>query len=83
MTESSKSWAGVFGSLKERGLKDVAMLIEDGAGGIWNGFEEAHPEAKQHSHCWLHKMRNVLDKVPERLREIKHESPRAIMNAKN
>jgi len=29
--ESEESWAGVFESLRERGLKDVALLVADAA----------------------------------------------------
>jgi len=45
--ESEESWAGVFESLRERGLKDVALLVADGAAGIWSAFSKAYPRAKQ------------------------------------
>jgi len=82
MSESAESWSDVFISLQKRGLHDVAMLIADGAGGIWSAFGETHPNAKQ-QRCWLHKMRNVLDKVPERLHDTTQDALRAMMNAKN
>ena len=81
-SESAENWSTVFCSLRDRGLKDTAMLVADGAAGIWNAFEKAYPESMQ-QRCWLHKSRNVLDKVPERLQEPTHEGLRAIMNAKN
>ena len=82
MSESAESWSAVFEDLRRRGVHDVAMLVADGAGGIWSAFEKAYPNAEQ-QRCWIHKLRNVLDKVPERLQESTHEALRAIMNAKN
>ena len=38
MSESAESWSDVFVSLQKRGLHDVAMLVADGAGGIWSAF---------------------------------------------
>jgi len=42
--KSEESWAGVFESLRERGLKDVALLVADGAAGIWSAFSKAYLE---------------------------------------
>jgi transposase-like protein len=78
--ESQESWAAVFESLQSRGLKNVAMLVADGAQGIWKGFSAVFPRAKQ-QRCWLHKMRNVLDKIPEKHRDTIHPRLREIMNA--
>jgi dipeptidyl aminopeptidase/acylaminoacyl peptidase len=36
--ESAESWSVVFEGLRERGLKSVAMLVADGAQGIWKAF---------------------------------------------
>ena len=80
--ESEESWTGIFESLRDRGLKNVALLVADGAAGIWAAFGKAYPLAKQ-QRCWLHKMRNVLDKVPERIEDEVQKSLRDIMNAKN
>ena len=33
--ESTESWTTLFEGLRERGLKNVAMLVADGAQGIW------------------------------------------------
>lgn len=80
--ESEESWTGVFESLRDRGLKDVALLVADGAAGVWSAFGKAYPRAKQ-QRCWLHKMRNVLDKVPERIEAEVQGSLREIMNAED
>lgn len=69
--ESAESWRALFESLRERGLKNVALLVADGAQGIWKAFSAVFPRA-QEQRCWLHKMRNVEDKVPEKHRETIH-----------
>jgi transposase-like protein len=82
MSESAESWSSVFESLQKRGLHDIAMLVADGAGGIWSAFGKIYPEAKQ-QRCWIHKMKNVLEKVPERIHDTTRDALRAMMNAKN
>jgi putative transposase len=69
--ESAESWKALFENLRERGLKNVALLVADGAQGIWKAFSAVFPRAKE-QRCWLHKMRNVEDKVPEKHRETIH-----------
>jgi transposase-like protein len=81
-SESEESWTAVFESLRKRGLNDAALLVADGAAGIWSAFGKVYPRAKQ-QRCWLHKMRNVLDKVPERIEAEVQDGLRAIMNAEN
>ena len=36
--ESAESWKAVFENLRDRGLKNVALLVADGAQGIWKAF---------------------------------------------
>ncbi|MGH7707002.1 MAG: IS256 family transposase [Vulcanimicrobiaceae bacterium] len=69
--ESAESWTTLFESLHERGLKNVAMLVADGAQGVWKAFSAVFPRSKQ-QRCWLHKMRNVEDKLPEKHRVTIH-----------
>ncbi|HEY9084923.1 MAG TPA: IS256 family transposase [Candidatus Tyrphobacter sp.] len=69
--ESAESWAALFEGLRERGLKNVALLVADGAQGVWKAFSAVFPRAKQ-QRCWLHKILNVEDKVPEKHRETIH-----------
>jgi putative transposase len=45
--ESAESWTALFESLRERGLKNVALLVADGAQGIWKAFAAVFPRAKQ------------------------------------
>jgi Transposase and inactivated derivatives len=82
--ESKESWLGVLRDLKQRGMNAPALAIGDGALGFWSALAELFPMTKQQL-CWLHKMRNILDKLPkkehpeavERLRAIQRASSRA------
>lgn len=65
--ESKESWSGVLRSLKERGLRLGRLTIADGHLGIWSALGEIHAEGKE-QRCWNHKIRNVLDCFPKRLR---------------
>ena len=42
-------------------------IIADGHLGIWSALTEIHPIGKE-QRCWNHKIRNVLDCFPKRLR---------------
>jgi putative transposase len=65
--ESKESWSGVLRNLANRGLKLGRMTIADGHLGIWSALGEIHPEGKE-QRCWNHKIRNVLDCFPKRIR---------------
>lgn len=63
--ESYECWLGFGRDLKERGLKAPALVIADGAQGIWKAVGELWPGAKQ-QRCTVHALRNLLSKLPER-----------------
>ncbi len=65
--ESKESWGGVLRSLRDRGLRLGRLTIADGHLGIWSALGELHAEGKE-QRCWNHKIRNVLDCFPKRLR---------------
>jgi len=65
--ESKESWSGVLRNLTNRGLKLGRLTIADRHLGIWSALGEIHPEGKE-QRCWNHKIRNVLDCFPQRLR---------------
>jgi putative transposase len=65
--ESKESWSGVLRSLKGRGLQLGRLTIADGHLGIWSALGELHAEGKE-QRCWNHKIRNVLDCFPKRIR---------------
>jgi putative transposase len=65
--ESKGSWSEVIRDLSERGLKLGRLTIADGHLGIWSALSELHPQGKE-QRCWNHKIRNVLDCFPKRMR---------------
>jgi transposase-like protein len=65
--ESKESWLCVLTDLKARGLKDPMLAIGDGALGFWSALRtcEGYLNTKE-QRCWVHKIANVLDKMPKR-----------------
>ena len=74
--ESQESWAFVLGDLKKRGLEAPLLAVGDGTPGFWAALRETFPATKE-QRCWVHKIANVLDKLPKRLqpkaKELLHE----------
>lgn len=66
--ESKDSWHGVLRDLRRRGLKLGRLTIADGHLGIWSALGEIHPEGDE-QRCWNHKITNVLDAMPRRVRD--------------
>jgi len=63
--ESTQSWREVLLHLKGRGLKVAPKLaVGDGALGFWAALAELFPETR-HQRCWVHKMANVLNRLPK------------------
>lgn len=65
--ESKESWGAVLRGLSERGLKLGRLTTADGHLGIWSALGEIHPEGEE-QRCWNHKIGNVLDVMPKRVR---------------
>jgi transposase-like protein len=66
--ESNDNWLEHFRSLVSRGLPPPLTVTSDGAPGLVKAIEAMWPEAER-IRCWFHKMANVLDKVPDEMRE--------------
>lgn len=65
--ESEQSWLGVLRDIKARGLVEPPKLaVADGALGFWPALEQVWPSCHK-QRCWVHKMANVLDKMPKKL----------------
>lgn len=64
--ESQESWATLLRDLKRRGLQAPMLAVGDGNLGFWAALRDVYPET-QDQRCWVHKIRNVLDKLPKRL----------------
>ncbi len=63
--ESEESWKDLFADLKKRGVSWIGLVIGDGIKGLWKAVREKFPRAN-HQRCWVHRMRNILDKVPDK-----------------
>lgn len=79
-SESAEAWASLLRELKRRGMPAPVLAVGDGALGFWKALEQVYPETKA-QRCWVHKMGNVLDKLPQRLQEKAKEGLREVMNA--
>lgn len=75
--ESKESWKEVLRSLRDRGFKFPKLTVADGHLGIWSALGEIHPEGDE-QRCWNHKIRNVLNAMPKRLREEASELLKSI-----
>jgi transposase-like protein len=69
--ESYESWLDFGRDLQARGMRAPALIIADGAPGIWKATRELWPAAIE-QRCTVHALRNITSKLPERLhREVK------------
>ena len=63
--ESEQSWLELLLDLKRRGLEaGPELAIGDGALGFWKAIRKVYPQTRT-QRCWVHKTRNVLDKLPK------------------
>ena len=83
--ESAQSWRELLVDLKARGLAAAPEIaVGDGAVGFWRALDEVFPGAR-HQRCWVHKVANVLNRVPRSvqpgmkaaLREVRDAPDRA------
>jgi putative transposase len=63
--ESEQGWGEVLRDLKKRGCNEPKVLAADGHLGIWGAVSTVWPNC-QEQRCWNHKLRNVVDKLPQR-----------------
>jgi len=67
LRESEQSWLDLLRDLKARGLTHPPKLaVADGALGFWAALNKEFPSTAQ-QRCWVHKMANVLNKLPKSL----------------
>jgi putative transposase len=63
--ESAQSWRELLLDLKRRGLAmGPELAVADGALGFWQAVEEVWPKTGG-QRCWVHKIANVLNKLPK------------------
>ncbi|HLW58552.1 MAG TPA: IS256 family transposase [bacterium] len=69
--ESHDCWLGRLRDMVRRGLRSPVSITSDGAPGLLRAIRETWPHSLR-IRCWVHRMRNVLDKVPDAARaEVK------------
>jgi putative transposase len=81
MRESHEDWLELGRDLIARGLGAPMLIVADGAPGLIKAIEQCWP-ASDRQHCAVHRVRNLLAKVPERERErVRHEYWQALDEA--
>ena len=80
--ESAESWSEVLRDLSRRGLPAPVLAIGDGALGFWAAVRDVWPETRE-QRCWVHKLANVLDKLPKRIQPRAKRALHEIMNAES
>ena len=65
--ESEQSWYELLLHLRDRqGLTTAPELaIGDGALGFWKALTQIYPHTR-HQRCWVHKTKNILNKLPKK-----------------
>jgi len=82
--ESQADWEGLLQDLYRRGLegKKLLLIITDGCPGLAAAMATVYPRVL-HQRCWVHKMRNILEKVRKRDYEAVKAGAQAIYRADN
>lgn len=57
-------WLDFLRNMVARGLRTPVTITSDGAPGALRAIEEVWPQSLR-LRCWVHTMRNILDKVPD------------------
>jgi putative transposase len=65
--ESQAAWEGLLQDLYRRGLTGtrLQLIITDGCPGLAAALQVVYPRVL-HQRCWVHKMRNILEKARKR-----------------
>jgi transposase-like protein len=81
-SESEAAWWGFINRLHKRGLEGEALelVVSDGSPGLVKALEYLYPHVK-HQRCWIHKLRNVADKVNVRDQALVLRGARKIYHA--
>ncbi len=82
--ESQNAWEVFLNDLYRRGLsgKNTELVVSDGGKGLLAALPLVYPHLPV-QRCWVHKMRNVLDKCRKADRDAMKNDLRAVMNAPN
>ena len=82
--ESQQAWEGLLQELYRRGLtgKQLQLVITDGCPGLASALTVVYPRVL-HQRCWVHKMRNILEKARKRDYDEMKAGAQAIYLAKS
>src|ERR671926_951507 len=81
LRESAQRWRELLADLKARGLAIAPQLATgDGGLGFWKALEAVFPTTR-HQRCWVHKVVNVMDKLPRSVQPAAKQDPREIWMA--
>ena len=81
LRESAQSWRELLVDLKARGLAVAPEIaVGDGALGFWKALDEVFPGTR-HQRCWVHKVANVLNKMPKSMAPAVKSDLRVIWQA--
>jgi putative transposase len=78
-TEGATNWEDAFKRLKDRGLKNVQLVVCDGLAGIENVIASVFPKAIVQL-CTVHLTRNILAKIKPKNKKEVVEDLRAVLN---
>ena len=79
--ESTQSWRELLVDLKARGLSVAPEIaVGDGALGFWKALDELFPTTR-HQRCWVHKVANILNKVPKSIQQGMKDDLREVRDA--
>ena len=82
--ESQADWEALLNDLFRRGLegKGLHLIVTDGCSGLAAAIKTVYPR-EAHQRCWVHKMRNILEKVRRRDHDAVKKDAQAIYLAEN
>lgn len=83
-SESEAQWEAFLRDLYERGLQgtELCLIVTDGCPGLHNALETVYPYIPT-QRCWVHKLRNVTNKIRKRDSEACMAGARSIYLAEH
>ena len=82
--ESECAWEGFLREMYRRGLegRNLQLIVTDGCAGLAAALQTVYPRVA-HQRCWVHKMRNILEKVRKRDYDAVKQDAQAIYRAES
>lgn len=82
--ENEVNWTIFLNNLYQRGLTgaNLKLIITDGHKGLLSALDTVYSNTDR-QRCWVHKLRNVADKMPKRLHDTCLDEAKFIYMAKN